>query len=247
MKAVILAAGRGSRMRHLTDNRPKGLTPLHGVPLIERQCSALREGGVSEVGIVTGYMADRFDGYADRYFHNQRWAETQMVASLATAAEWLREGPVIVSYSDIFYTAAAVRALQRAQSDIAITYDPDWERQWAGRFDDPLDDAETFRFQADNEDRHILTEIGNKPRTLAEVQGQYMGLLRFTPPGWAAIERARARLAAGERDALSMTALLGLLIAQGERIEAVSTFDPWGEIDSVEDLEFFERSAPPDV
>lgn len=247
MKAVILAAGRGSRMRHLTDDRPKGLTPLHGIPLVERQCTALRAGGASRIGIVTGYMAERFDVYADQCFHNPRWAETQMVVSLEAAADWLEAEPVIVSYSDIFYAPDPVAALAGARADIAITFDPDWEAQWSGRFENPLDDAETFRFETDADGRHLLTEIGRTPRTIAEVQGQYMGLLRFTPAGWAAVQDARAMLSDTDRDALSMTALLDLLIARGVQVQAIATSGPWGEIDSVEDLEFFEGSSAPAI
>lgn len=247
MKALILAAGRGSRMRHLTDDRPKGLTPLRGVPLVERQIAALSAGGATEIGIVTGYRADAFAAYADRTFHNSRWAGTQMVASMEKAAEWLASAPVIVSYSDIFYTGDAVAALAGATADLAITFDPGWRAQWEGRFDDPLDDAETFRLRAGDENRLYLAEIGNKPRDIDEIEGQYMGLLRFTPSGWDTIRDARGALDAAARDAQSMTALLDLLIARGHDIQAIPATDPWGEIDSVEDLAFFEGTSPPPV
>ncbi|RYH01060.1 phosphocholine cytidylyltransferase family protein [Salipiger sp. IMCC34102] len=243
MRAIILAAGRGSRMRHLTDDRPKGLTPLRGVPLIERQCTALRAAGVSEIGIVTGYMAERLEPYADTVFHNPRWAETQMVTSLEAGSDWLASGPVIVSYSDIFYPAGPVRALSKATTDVAITFDPGWERQWSGRFEDPLDDAETFRIRTDAQGRSILTEIGRKPQRIDAVQGQYMGLSRFTPQGWAQVQSARASLSPPARDTFSMTALFDLLIARDAQIQAIATTDPWGEIDSVEDLAFFEGSS----
>lgn len=239
MRALILAAGRGSRMRHLTETHPKAMTPLGGRPLIERQCSALRAAGVTEIGIVTGYMADRFDAHADAAFHNPRWADTQMVSSLEAAESWLDAGPVIVSYSDIFYEPHVPQALAQTGADIAITYDPNWEDQWRGRFGDPLIDSETFRFRTED-GRRYLTEIGRPPRSLDEVQGQYMGLLRFTPAGWAAVREARATLAAAPRDAQSMTELLDLLISRDAQIEAVAVTGRWGEIDSVEDLAFFE-------
>ena len=244
MKALILAAGRGSRMRHLTEDRPKGLTPLRGTPLVERQCAALHGAGATEIGIVTGYMAESFDAHADRTFHNPRWAETQMVTSMAAAADWLTAGPVLVSYSDIFYQAETLRALAGATAALAISYDPDWQAQWAGRFEDPLDDAETFRLRTGGDGLSYLTAISAKPDTLAEVEGQYMGLLRFTPASWDAVQKVRADLAADRRDALSMTALLDLLIARGIDIQAVPSIGPWGEIDSVEDLAFFEEHAP---
>ena len=61
MRALILAAGRGSRMGHLGDDRPKCLVELEGKPLIERQIAALRRGGVDEIGVVRGYRAEMID------------------------------------------------------------------------------------------------------------------------------------------------------------------------------------------
>src|SRR5580700_8119749 len=100
MRAVILAAGRGSRMGQFGDDRPKCLIELEGKPLIERQIAALRRGGADEIGVVRGYRAEMINVPGLSYFSNSRWAETNMVLSLAAAATWLRLGPVIVSYAD---------------------------------------------------------------------------------------------------------------------------------------------------
>ncbi|PYK48280.1 MAG: nucleotidyl transferase, partial [Verrucomicrobia bacterium] len=61
MRALILAAGRGSRMGDLGDDRPKCLIELQGRPLIERQITALRRSGVEEIGVVRGYRAEMID------------------------------------------------------------------------------------------------------------------------------------------------------------------------------------------
>ena len=61
MRAVILAAGRGSRMRELGDERPKCLVALAGKTLLERQVAALRGGGVDKIGVVRGYRAEMID------------------------------------------------------------------------------------------------------------------------------------------------------------------------------------------
>ena len=114
MKAIILAAGRGSRMKNLTDERPKCMVELHGKSLLEWQLQALREAGVDDIAIVTGYKREMFSQWKLKEFHNPRWAETNMVSSLACAYEWLEAEPCIVSYSDIFYDATAVTSLMAA-------------------------------------------------------------------------------------------------------------------------------------
>ena len=63
-----------------------------------------------------------------------------------------------------------------------------WLALWERRFGDPLLDAETFRLSSDGS----LLEIGNKPRNVEEVEGQYMGLLRFSPEGWTEFLKIRS-------------------------------------------------------
>lgn len=237
MRALILAAGRGSRMKGLTEDRSKCLVELAGRPLLDYQVGALRAAGSDQIGIVRGWQAERLAGRSLVTFDNPRWAETNMVSSLACAAEWLNGGPCIVSYSDIFYSAETVAALAAAPGELAISYDPDWLALWSRRFADPLADAETFRRDGTG---HVV-EIGRRASTLAEIEGQYMGLLKFTPSGWHAAERVRAELAPLQRDKLDMTSLLRLLIGSGTRICSVPVVGPWGEMDNGDDLALYER------
>jgi choline kinase len=143
---------------------------------LERQLAALKRGGAREIAVVRGYRADMLNRPDLTYFDNARWAETNMVASLTAAAEWLRAGPVIVSYADIFYRGELVRRLIEASGQLVISYDRQWRQLWSRRFDDPLADAETFRLGASGE----LLEIGGKTTDIGVIQGQYMGLLKFT-------------------------------------------------------------------
>lgn len=237
MKSIILAAGRGSRMGALTEDRPKCLVELDGCPLLDLQCAALVAGGAEEIAVVTGYLGECIAVRGLRCFTNPRWQQTNMVMSLHTAREWLQRETCIVSYSDIFYPAETIRRLVAAQGDIVISFDPDWLPIWQGRFADPLADAETFR--RDGAGR--LVEIGGKASHVDQIEGQYMGLLRFTPSGWACVEEYLNGLRPEEQDRLDMTGLLSRLIAGGVRIDTVPTFPGWGEIDSETDTAWYEE------
>jgi len=237
MKAIILAAGRGSRMKDLTDDRPKCLVELRGKALLDWQLEALRSAGIVEIAIVTGYKRQLLANRGLVEFHNARWAETNMVSSLACAQDWLQAEPCIVSYSDIFYSPLAVQSLITCEASLAVTYDPNWLELWTQRFGDPLLDAESFRLNSDQ----TLTEIGNKPRSVDEVQGQYMGLLRLTPNGWKEILRIRAGLTSEERDKMHMTGTLQKVIDAGRNpVTGVPYTGEWGEVDSDQDLIMYE-------
>jgi L-glutamine-phosphate cytidylyltransferase len=238
MRAVILAAGRGSRMGHLGDDRPKCLVELEGKPLIERQIAALRRGGVDEIGVVRGYRAEMIDFPDLSYFANERWSETSMVMSLAAASPWLRSGPVIVSYADIFFRSELVRGLAGAPGQLVVAYDRAWRRLWIRRFADPLADAETFRVDAAGQ----LLEIGGKTTRIDDIEGQYIGLLKFTPPAWSAVEALLSALDAPIRDRLDVTGLVRRLLT-GEQL-SIGTFGTegqWGEIDNPQDVALYQK------
>ncbi len=238
MRAIILAAGRGSRMGQLGEGRPKCLVELEGKPLLARQIAALRRGGADEIGVVRGYRAELIDFPGLSFFANERWAETNMVMSLVAAGSWLRSGPVIVSYGDIFYRSELVRGLAGAPGSLVISYDRAWRRLWTRRFTDPLADAETFRIDEAGQ----LLEIGGKTKCVEGIMGQYMGLLKFTPSAWSVIEMLLSRLDAPTRDHLDVTGLLRRLLA--EKKLAIGTFatnGQWGEIDNPGDVALYQE------
>lgn len=237
MRALILAAGRGRRLGQLGDERPKCLVELGGRPLLERQVAALRRGGATQIGVVRGYRADMFDFPDFTYFDNGRWADTNMVMSLAAAASWLRCAPVIVSYADIFYRSELIAGLARAPGALVIAYDRSWRELWQRRFADPLADAETFRLDATGQ----LREIGGRTAQIQDIEGQYMGLLKFTPTAWAAVEALLGTLDQSARDRLDMTGLLRrLLLARALPIGTFGTDGQWGEIDNPADVDLYQ-------
>ncbi len=225
-------------MQNMTDDRPKCLLELRDKSLLDWGIDSLTEAGITEIAIVTGYKREMLAGRTTTEFNNPRWMETNMVSSLACAQTWLRSEPCIVAYSDIFYEASAVASLMTLNADLAITYDPNWLALWTQRFGDPLLDAETFRLRADG----TLAEIGNKPKSVEEIEGQYMGLLRFTPLGWAEVERIRSSLTQEARDRMHMTGTLNEVIgAERIPIAAAAYSRPWGEVDFADDLRFYEK------
>lgn len=67
MKAIILAAGMGTRLRPLTNDTPKALVKVNGQPMLERQIEFLHEKGIKDIVIVTGYLKGKFDYLQGKY------------------------------------------------------------------------------------------------------------------------------------------------------------------------------------
>lgn len=237
MRGLILAAGRGSRMGALTASQPKCFTELGRRSLLRWQLDAMSGAGLTQVGIVRGYLAECFDPYGDAHFDNPRWAQTQMVRSLMCADAWLQEAPTLVSYSDIIYSPETARRVAEAPGDIVIAYHTGWRALWEARFDDPLSDAETFRAADDGR----LLEIGGKAASLDEIRGQYMGLIKLQPAGWRAIRAHVDALDPARLDRLDMTSLLSQLLGAGVRIDTVPVEGLWYEVDTESDWRLYQQ------
>ncbi|MGV2939731.1 sugar phosphate nucleotidyltransferase [Mesobacillus sp. LC4] len=79
MKAIILAAGMGTRLRPLTSDTPKALVKVNGKPMAERQIEFLIEKGIEDITILTGYLHEKFDYLKEKYgvklIHNDKYSE----------------------------------------------------------------------------------------------------------------------------------------------------------------------------
>ena len=235
MKAIVLAAGRGSRLGAMTDQRPKCLVELDRRPLLRWQAAALAAAGVERVTVVTGYRRESIEALGYATHNNPDWDKTNMVGSLWSARS-LIDGPTIISYSDIVYGAGVIHALAASDASLAVAYDTDWLQLWQQRFANPLDDAESLRLGAG---RQIL-DIGRNVTSLDEIEGQYLGLIRVTPESieWMAdLFRREPTLIA----TLSMTDLLRTLIREGHFVAGVETSGHWCEVDTPADLAVAER------
>jgi len=242
LTVIILAAGRGSRLHPYTESCPKCLTELGGMTLLDRQLTTLRAGGIEDIVIATGYLAEMLERPDLRHTHNPRWAETNMVESLFCAADHFTDD-IIIAYSDIIYEPRVLRALLDSQADISVVVDRQWRALWERRFDEPLDDAETLRL----DERGDILEIGQPPASFDEIEAQYIGLMRFRGDGIAALRDGYASMCAADRPWKSkrapeqayMTDLLSELILMEHRVHAVPVDSGWLEVDTVRDFDLY--------
>ena len=232
-KAIILAAGRGSRLGEYTSNVPKCFVEVAGRKLIDWQVSALRKSGIKEIVIVGGYKFEYLEEYADKLFVNEIWHETNMLYSLLCAKSEI-DNNVLISYSDIVYNVNIVKSLLSSKYDIALTYDTDWYALWKSRFEDPLSDAETFLI----DDNFCITEIGNKTNDTSNINGQFMGLFSMNP---ASLEWVSSEIDEAASTLMDMTALFQKLIASEYPIHGIPITGGWTEVDDPADLQVAEQ------
>ncbi len=245
--SLILAAGMGSRLRPLTDDKPKGLVPFLGTSLLQRQIATLQSCNITPIALVTGYRADKIEALGHPTFHNPLYDDTNMVESLFTARSFLQQAQddVLISYGDIIYQKNNLQAVLDCEADIAVMIDEKWLDLWSVRNENPLNDAETLKMDGQG----LITELGQNPQTIEEIEGQYTGLLKVSASKIAdfiafydALDKEKS-YDGRAFEQMYLTSFLQLLIDNGWQVKAAIVKNGWLEVDTVEDLSLYESLA----
>ena len=248
MKALILAAGFGSRLMPLTQNNPKCMVEYCNRKIIDYEIYALKKAGIDDIAVVGGYLFETLKEYlGDAHkiksvFRNPKFDSTNMVSTLFCAREWLEsciesKQDSIISYADIVYFKESVLALKNSNAPLSIVVDKGWRKLWERRFSDPLEDAETLKMCNGN-----IIEIGKKPKSYDEIEAQYIGLFKIS---WEFLPQVLAFYDGLDRgiiydgkdfDNMYMTSFLQGLIDVFNNARAVVINGGWLEVDFKSDL-----------
>lgn len=131
MKALILAAGFGKRLRPITNNIPKAMVEVNGTPLLTNTLNNLVELGITDIGIVIGHMADyikvhignEYKGANIHYYENPRFLETNNVVSLYKAYDFCDDDMLLLE-CDIYYHKEMLEKLLTGKGQCRILVSP---------------------------------------------------------------------------------------------------------------------------
>ncbi|HHW10827.1 MAG TPA: NTP transferase domain-containing protein [Firmicutes bacterium] len=137
MKALILAAGMGTRLRPITETLPKTMVPVLGEPMVQRQIRFLREIGIDEITVVTGYLAEKLAPlkrqYGVRLVHNPRFNVWQNLYSLYVAREYLEDTYILEG--DVYLVRNFLDGEIR-ESAYFSGIKTDFQHEWVLEYDD---------------------------------------------------------------------------------------------------------------
>lgn len=129
MKALILAAGLGTRLAPITNDRPKSLVPVNGQPIILKQIDNLHKNGITDITVVSGYKANILeekihDLYPEiRIIESVDYATTNNMYSAYLAREAMQNDDFLMMNADVFYDASVLTALLKFEAPNAIVTD----------------------------------------------------------------------------------------------------------------------------
>jgi len=243
MKVIILAAGQGTRLRPLTDNKPKCMVELNNKPLIEYQLDLFKKFDIKNINIVTGYLEEKINFKGVNKFYNPRFDYTNMLTSLFCASE-LFDGKddILIAYGDIVYNQNVLKSIVEADNKISIVVDKQWEKYWSKRMESPLEDAETLKIDSNGN----IKEIGKKPSSFADIEAQYIGLIKIQKDMTEEIKHYYENLDKNilydgkDYDNMYMTSFLQMIGDNIAHLTPVYINNGWMEVDCVSDLAFGE-------
>ena len=243
MKAIILAAGQGTRLKKYTENLPKGMLNFMGETIIERQIKMYRKCGISDIIVVRGFAAEKIQYAGVKYYANKDYENTNMVESLLAAKQEF-DDDVIVSYSDILFEERILKGMAESPADFACGVDDNWQVYWQQRYGEVDFDTESLAIDADDN----ITELGQESPRLEDIDARYIGILKFSKAGLQyiiEIMNEAHQLPADQPWQQSgkvvkkayMTDLLNAIIESGREVKAVHFRNGWVEFDTNEDYE----------
>lgn len=219
-RAVLLAAGLGSRLKPWTDKCPKHLLEIGETTIIHRTVSILREAGVEDVSIVAGHLKERYyEAFPSgvRFFVNPDYAKTDQAESLSCAIGGGERGDSLVVAGDLF----APRGIFRK-----VLEDPNLFCVAVGKREDPFDDlTEKVLVKGDQ-----VVKIGKLNVANGEANGEFLGLTRIRKEALAVFENA-LRESIQENRKCAIVHVLQRLIDGGNPVARVECRQPWCEID----------------
>ena len=221
-KAVLLAAGRGTRMRELTEDLPKPMLPVRGKPVLAHIVSGLVAAGVDEFLIIVGYRAEVVREYfGDGAAHGARVQYTTQVTQDGTgrvvdlARDFAGPDPFVLSYGDILVDPINYRSLVAPEpKDEALLT--------VKRADDVSQGGAVFI-----NDRGELIDLREKPKTGEPTSPWYnAGVYTFR----SSIFEFTAKLEKSPRGEYELTDAIRALALSGRRVRCIELTGEWADV-----------------
>ena len=242
MKAIVIAAGEGSRMGKLTQNIPKPLVMVNGKSIIERQLSILKQNKILDVIIITGSHNEKFTFKNVVYVNDLDHKKHDTLGSLITARDYMND-EIIITYADQIFDEKIIESINNFSGDIGIAVDLDWEKNYVNRDQHPKSEAENILING-NEILELRKNISECKEN--EKIGECLGLMKFSRKAskvfldkYSELEishQGKFHNAPSLEKAL-ISDMIQELIDSEINVEPIYVSGKWCEIDTPQDLE----------
>ena len=225
MRAIILAAGQGSRLKPYTNHLPKSLLPIGNTTLIHRNVKLLKEVGISEIALVVGYLKEKFFSAFPsgvKFYVNENYRETDQAGSLLKACQELCDDVLILT-ADLCCSQRVVRDISQSEMSICVAIEKRKEL-----FDDMMEKI----FIRDNK----IVLIGKINVSNEVANGEFLGITKLKKEMCHLfVEKLEKSLQQYQKT--QIVQILQQFLDEEKGIGYVACCEPWCEVDDLKGLE----------
>ena len=246
MKVIILAAGMSSRLKPLTNDKPKCMIKLFNETLIERQIKIFHNCNINDITIVTGYRGELINIPDVNYVKNKNYEKTNMNESLFCALE-PSDSPILVTYSDIVFEQKIIEQMLEVTDGIRLAVSLNWKKNYQNRKLHPLSEAENVLMENGRilQIRKNISEFSQNQQI-----GEFLGIMMLSSDNVKILLEKYSYLKKNHKGAFHnapslsnayITDMLQELIDSSISVDPVFIQGIWHEIDTPEDLKNAEK------
>ena len=241
MKAIIIAAGTGTRLGKNESKLPKALLEVNAQTILSRQIAILKKMGIEEIIVITGPYAEKFPSIDVTYVNDRDHDEHDILGSLIVAKDYI-EGDTVITYSDILFDAITLEQIIQQECDIGIAIDMDWKKAYEGRTLHPSTEAENVLL---DDDKNIL-KVQKNIKSREENVGEFLGIIKLSSHGSKILTDKFEYLFANNLGTfynstllkkVYMTDFIQELVNSKINVTPIFISGKWCEIDTYQDLE----------
>ena len=241
MNAIIIAGGKSTRLRPLSNEIPKTMIEVYGKSLLERQIEVFQSCGISDITAVTGYHSEKINLPNINCIKNEEYKTTNVNEGLFCAKAKLNDS-VIITYGDIIFEYEVLEQILNFKGDIGVVIDLDWEKQYTGKFGRPISEADNVIMNK----KQILKISKNLTKKDDLILAESIGIFKLSKSGAKILldrynhlkksHKGKFHSASSFKDAFFMD-MIQDLIDTNVIIEPIPINGRWCEIDTQLDLE----------
>ncbi|WNM62456.1 phosphoenolpyruvate mutase [Candidatus Nitrospira neomarina] len=236
--AIVLAASRGDELGDLTEDKPKTMVNIRGVPLLAHIVDAYNSVGIKEILVVRGYRKEAVNLPNLTYVDNDAFAETGELDSLLKALQSkdARFPDTIVSYGDVLFNTYIPQALLQTKDDFVIFVDSHWQEKTSyTRLGGFAECSAPNSRKAFNAQIH-LKQLGRAvPSDM--IHGVWMGFFKVSAQGVTQLHEVLTELLADPNHRKAgMAILFQELLRRNYPIRVLYTVGHWLDINSLDDV-----------
>lgn len=241
MNAIIIAGGKSTRLRPLSNEIPKTMIEVYGKSVLERQVEVFQSCGISDITAVTGYHSEKVNLPNINCIKNEKYETTNVNEGLFCAKAKLSDS-VIITYGDIIFDNEVLEQTLNFKGDVGVVIDLDWKKQYTGKFGRPISEADNVIMNK----KQILKISKNLTKKDDLVLAESIGIFKLSKTGAKILldrynhlkksHKGKFYSASSFKNAFFMD-MIQYLIDTNVTVEPIPINGRWCEIDTQLDLE----------